>query len=214
MEEWKTIEELNGYYSISNVGRVKSNDRIINGRHYKGKILQPIESGKHNYPNFKYRKTKYYIHISVAKAFPEICGEWFEGAEVHHLDGNPLNNAATNLRVLSKKEHKELHKTDEITKTKQRNAAIGRKGYWLGKTFPPDMRKKFSEAGKKRYEGLPGFFAGHKHTEEAKRKMSEKRKRYYENHSSVRSVKLRDYRFSKYSLFDFSVGHRLVRVID
>lgn len=30
--------------------------------------------------------------------FPEICGEPFKGAVVNHLDENPENNAASNLR--------------------------------------------------------------------------------------------------------------------
>ena len=48
-------------------------------------------------------------HILVAKAFPEICGEWFEGCAVHHKDGNKLNNTPENLIVLSKEEHQKLH---------------------------------------------------------------------------------------------------------
>lgn len=51
----------------------------------------------------------HYAHIEVAKAFPEICGEWYEGCEVHHKDGNRLNNEATNLLVCSKEEHSILH---------------------------------------------------------------------------------------------------------
>lgn len=38
-----------------------------------------------------------YVHRLVARAFPEICGEWFEGAQVNHKDENPANNAAWNL---------------------------------------------------------------------------------------------------------------------
>ena len=30
--------------------------------------------------------------------------------EIHHKDRNPLNNDPTNIRVLTKKEHDELHK--------------------------------------------------------------------------------------------------------
>lgn len=52
----------------------------------------------------------HYAHIEVAKAFPEICGEWFEGCHVHHKDGNPLNNEATNLIVCTKQEHVQLHR--------------------------------------------------------------------------------------------------------
>ncbi len=32
-----------------------------------------------------------------------------DNLEIHHKDRNPLNNKPTNLRVLTKKEHKELH---------------------------------------------------------------------------------------------------------
>lgn len=49
------------------------------------------------------------IHILVAKAFPEICGEWFDGCEVHHKDENPENNNAYNLEVLSFEEHRRRH---------------------------------------------------------------------------------------------------------
>lgn len=39
----------------------------------------------------------------VAKAFPEICGYWFNGCEVDHIDTNRLNNNAYNLRVTDRK---------------------------------------------------------------------------------------------------------------
>ena len=45
----------------------------------------------------------------IAKGFPEICGEWFEGCEVHHIDGIPNNNIASNLKIMSHEEHKALH---------------------------------------------------------------------------------------------------------
>ena len=45
----------------------------------------------------------------IAKAFPDICGVWFDGCEVHHIDNNPTNNAAVNLSVLTHEEHKRLH---------------------------------------------------------------------------------------------------------
>lgn len=41
----------------------------------------------------------YRVHVLVAKAFPEICGKWFEGAQVNHKDENGLNNKATNLEI-------------------------------------------------------------------------------------------------------------------
>lgn len=52
---------------------------------------------------------KQFLHILVAKAFPEICGKWFEGCEVHHKNKNPLDNRASNLMVVTKEEHIRLH---------------------------------------------------------------------------------------------------------
>lgn len=51
-----------------------------------------------------------YTHRLVAKAFPEICGEWFDECEVHHKDQNPYNNKAENLQVLTAEEHVVIHK--------------------------------------------------------------------------------------------------------
>ena len=66
-----------------------------------------------------------YIHRLVAQAFPEICGEWFEGCEVHHKDGNSLNNEATNLIVCTKEEHWEYHRVmKEINCLKKLNKQL------------------------------------------------------------------------------------------
>ena len=39
----------------------------------------------------------------IASTFPEICGEYFEGAEIDHIDTDTLNNTATNLRWVDRK---------------------------------------------------------------------------------------------------------------
>lgn len=213
-EEWKIVEELDSFYSVSNIGRAKSHDRMIyddmhkNGRHYKGKILSFNLTGKNEYNSIKYKGVKYDLHILVAKAFPKICGEWFEGCIVHHKDRDKTNNRADNLIVLSKEEHNAFHRTDTETKLKQRNAAIGRSGFWKGKRMPESLKKKFSEAGKKRCKNKPGFFTGHKHTEASRQKMSEARKRYFQEHNCT-NKRLRDYRLKRLSI----ICHRQVRVV-
>ena len=55
-----------------------------------------------------------YPQVIAAKTYPEICGEYFEGCVVHHLDENPHNNSPYNLRVLSRAEHVEYHR-EKIT---------------------------------------------------------------------------------------------------
>lgn len=42
------------------------------------------------------------VHRLVAQVFPEICGEWFEGCEIDHINGDTGDNRAVNLRVTDK----------------------------------------------------------------------------------------------------------------
>ncbi|MBQ3414512.1 MAG: hypothetical protein IJH39_04025 [Clostridia bacterium] len=70
---------------------------------YTGKKLTPYI---HN--NF-YAKINLYkdkkpqnvtLHKVICSSFPEICGEYFDGAECNHKDENIYNNSATNLEFI------------------------------------------------------------------------------------------------------------------
>lgn len=74
------------------------------------KYLRQMERNCCPYYYWSEGNKTYYVHIEVAKAFPEICGKWFKGCEVHHKDGNSLNNEATNLVVCTKAQHMEYHR--------------------------------------------------------------------------------------------------------
>ena len=93
MEEiWRDIEGYEGLYQVSNLGRVKS--------FYRGIIMRPLldHSGYLSVALHKNKLEKRFkVHRLVAKAFPEICGEWFDGAQVNHKDCNTTNNNAFNL---------------------------------------------------------------------------------------------------------------------
>ena len=45
------------------------------------------------------------IYITIAKLFPEICGEWFKGCQVDHLNCNRNDNNAENLRCCTPSEN-------------------------------------------------------------------------------------------------------------
>ena len=106
-EIWKNIDGFEGRYQVSNFGNIKSLERKVpfgkQTRTIKEHFLTPHIKGKCRYyqvnlsTNSKPKWTL--IHRIVAKAFPEICGDWFEGCEVNHKDENIFNNKASNLEI-------------------------------------------------------------------------------------------------------------------
>ena len=93
-EVWKDIRGYEKYYQISNLGRVRSLDRIIkdekNNRTFniKGKIITPTDNGN-GYLIIGLRKNgkrnNKYIHRLVAEAFFDKC----DGQEyINHIDFN------------------------------------------------------------------------------------------------------------------------------
>lgn len=96
-EVWKDIPGYVGYYMASTLGRVRNKKGYImkSFKKYKDKSYQQIVLCKDGV------KTTFSLHKLIGLTFPEICGDWFDGAEIDHIDGNPSNNAARNLRFVS-----------------------------------------------------------------------------------------------------------------
>lgn len=100
-EIWKDIEETNGLYQVSNLGRVRSVDRYIDRADgttafYRGKVLSP--SGNpyvHVYLSDGNRHFLRRVHRLVAKEFVPNPDNL---PQVDHIDCNKLNNCVSNLR--------------------------------------------------------------------------------------------------------------------
>ena len=109
MEEiWKTVNEWD-LYEISNLGRVRSKDRLTRNNKgvfvKKGKLLKPIQNNM-GYERVWFRqggKSKhFFVHRLVAMQFVpnpqnKPC--------VNHIDNNPLNNKFDNLEWCTKQEN-------------------------------------------------------------------------------------------------------------
>lgn len=110
-EKWLPTVDGDGYYEVSDQGRVRSVDRTVyfrDGRHRfaRGKILAPrVNNGGHLFVSTGHdgAKTKSYIHRLVMAAFVGPCPD---GLEVRHLDGNPTNNHLDNLRYGTRRQNR------------------------------------------------------------------------------------------------------------
>jgi hypothetical protein len=97
MEIWREVEDYEGLYEVSNMGNV---------RRVGGSVLKPVIR-TNGYLQVSLSKnnirTSPKIHRLVARAFPEICGEWFEGCDINHKDECRTNNIATNLEICDRR---------------------------------------------------------------------------------------------------------------
>ena len=103
MEKWKDINGYEKYYQISNLGRVRSKDRLTNShsgkRLIRGRILSAAPNGSGYMRVLLYKdnmRKLYFVHRLVALHFvdnpnPEVL------TIVNHLDSDYLNNSADNL---------------------------------------------------------------------------------------------------------------------
>ncbi len=138
MEIWRGIKGFEDLYEVSNLGRIRSLDRYV--KHSKGGLRLIKGSIKQlPPPNFKtgYVLTSLYkdgkshsfsVHRLVAFAFPEICGEYFDGATVDHIDTVRNNNCANNLRWCTVSENHLNPITYEREKANIQKAVAARKG--------------------------------------------------------------------------------------
>ena len=107
-ESWKDITGLEGRYQVSNLGRIKSLDRIVNNGsgiwNRRGSILRPQKRKGYlsiNLPAGEIFKTKS-IHRLVALAF---IPNPLNLLEINHKDGIKENNHIDNLEWITSSEN-------------------------------------------------------------------------------------------------------------
>ena len=116
---WKTIEEAPNY-EVSNFGQVrnKKTQRILNPGAYGATGYKQVNMA---IPSQGNKQCKRYVHRLVAEAFiPNPEGK----REVNHIDGNKLNNEASNLEWVTSSENQ--RKRHEYGNIRTSNRRIGR----------------------------------------------------------------------------------------
>jgi HNH endonuclease/NUMOD4 motif len=123
MEIWKPVPDFDGYYEVSNNGRVRSVDRVVSRQYPGGKTCQVKRKGslrkleyRDGYASVRLQADKRifkpYVHRIVCEAFNGPCPEG--KSIVAHNDGDSTNNRPENLRWATEAENqrdREVHGT-------------------------------------------------------------------------------------------------------
>lgn len=113
-EIWKDVPGYAGTYQVSNFGRVKSLRKVLKAGLRKGYLYISLRNKKFN------------IHRLVAIAFIPNPGNL---PEIDHIDGNPLNNNANNLKWATRQQNE----LNPITRSRISKSLKGRNILWKEK---------------------------------------------------------------------------------
>lgn len=103
IEEWKEIKDYEGIYSVSNLGRVKSLQRV--GR--KSELILTPTPTTTGYLVVQLRKDKQRKSFLVHRLVMETFNPASEYYEVNHKDFDITNNKISNLEWVTPKENSE-----------------------------------------------------------------------------------------------------------
>tara|TARA_R110002020_G_scaffold155071_1_gene335883 strand:+ start:318 stop:851 length:534 start_codon:yes stop_codon:yes gene_type:complete len=116
MEIWKDIAGIEEYYQASNLGNIRSKDRVVSKysalcnkkvkQKYKGRLLscKPNSNG-YVYVHLSISKNKFNLHVARGVLLAFAGHPPSEDMECCHNDGNPSNNNIENLRWDTHKEN-------------------------------------------------------------------------------------------------------------
>ncbi len=136
-EVWRPVKDYEGIYEVSNLGKVKSIDRVIEynsglckSRNQKGTYtyLAVGRNGYHSASLWKNNKEmRFSVHRLVAQAFIENPEN---KKQVNHKDGNKINNHVSNLEWMTASENGK-HRFSELGHVPP---ALGRTGELSGRS--------------------------------------------------------------------------------
>lgn len=118
VEEWRDIEGYEGYYQVSDWGRVKSVDRILlvhnpcvgknTPTHYSGKLLKQhigVKYGKKRCQTILSKNGKKKGPVTARLVYEAFIGNIPDGMQVNHIDEDPSNNCVWNLNLMTPKQN-------------------------------------------------------------------------------------------------------------
>ena len=128
VEEWRAVPGYEGYYEVSNLGRVRSLNRVIRLRDgrpktLKGIIMKPwFSGGQGEHPCVAISKEDKVLTAGIYRlVYMAFIGHIPDGMEVDHKDRDRSNNCYDNLRLATRSQN-------AANSTKKRTNTSGYKG--------------------------------------------------------------------------------------
>ena len=176
-EVWKDVVGFESLYQVSNLGRVRVCDRVVqysDGRvyNYKGKILNLFENKRRGYVyvnmrDINHNKQVYSVHRLVAQAFIPNPNNW---PEVNHKDEDKTNNCVENLEWCTRLYNIMYGTLPQRRSESAKKCTVGELNPMFGKKHSEESRRKMREAAKYRP----------KVSDESRRKMSISQKKRWD----------------------------------
>lgn len=149
MEIWEDIKGYEGLYQVSNLGRVKSLDRIVNGKlgskvKRKGVILKPVidMSGYVRvslYSNGKMKPME--IHRLIWRSFGGEDSN--RERQIDHIDNDKTNNNIENLRIVTNRENSSKRSLQYPKTSKYTGVYFDKRtGRWVAQIREPKQSSK------------------------------------------------------------------------
>jgi hypothetical protein len=133
MEEWRNISGYEGFYQISNFGRVKSIAKKRTGKTYPYKIphirIASVNRGGYLQIGLHKgdKKKTVLIHRLVLQEFSKISGD---GLDCNHINGIKTDNRLENLEWATRKENI-LHSINVLGNSRRGEHSSSAKLTWL-----------------------------------------------------------------------------------
>lgn len=102
-EIWIPVKNYEEFYQVSNLGRIKSLERVIRNRVYPEKIMKTKINKTQEMVRFKVDGIKYHFPVQRIVAYAFVSNPQNKPF-VGHINGNTLDNRASNLKWMTMQE--------------------------------------------------------------------------------------------------------------
>ena len=161
IETWRAIAGYEGDYEVSDFGRVRSLDRMVDGprvqRKSKGRVISMNFSRKYKKVGLHQKglQKQFFVHRLVAVAFLGPCPT---GKQVNHKDGCKSNNRPSNLEYVTPLENIQHACLTGLSKTQIGEENINDK---LTEENVLDIRATYAAGGVTQQKLADNFGVGH-----------------------------------------------------